>query len=149
MRFVTWTIATALGSGFSPVAPGTAGSLVAVIIAYVFFTGNPLLLPAFSVFFFFVGTVSAHRVATELQREDPQVVVIDEVVGMWITLWWVPHTLLGYVVAFIAFRLFDIWKPFPIKATEKVGYGFGIMLDDVVAGVYGLLLTHAILRVIS
>jgi len=149
MRFVTWTIATALGSGFSPVAPGTAGSLVALIFAYFFLAGNPLLLPAFSLFFFFTGTFAAYRVAAELKREDPQVVVIDEVVGMWIALWWVPHTLLGYAVAFVAFRLFDIWKPFPIKATEKVGYGVGIMLDDVVAGVYGLLLTHAILGIIS
>ncbi len=149
MRIFNWLVATGLGSGFSPIAPGTAGSLVAVIIAYFLLPTRPVMLPLLSVIFFFVGTHAAFFVAQEVGKEDPQIVVIDEVVGMWIALWMVPHSLFAYSIAFLAFRLFDIWKPFPIKRLEAVPLGFGIMLDDVIAGFYGLIVTQLLVMVLN
>ncbi len=138
MRWLYWTIATALGSGFSPLAPGTAGSLLAVLVAYWLFPSTLWVLPLATLGAFLVGIPAASRVARDTQQEDPQIVVIDEVVGMWIALWTLPKSLVWYGVAFLAFRLFDVWKPFPVRQAERPGLGLGIMLDDVVAGGYAL-----------
>jgi phosphatidylglycerophosphatase A len=136
-------IATGFGAGFCPVAPGTAGSLLAVAIWYVlslFFPFDTLLLITGVLILVFtaVGIWSASAVVP-IWGEDPKKVVVDEMVGMWITLLGVVEGNLWYVLAaFILFRLFDIYKPAGIRKAEQLPSGFGIMFDDVFAGLYGL-----------
>lgn len=127
-------------AGLSPFAPGTCGSLVAIVLAPVLFIPLPfwgrLLALAFILF---SGTLAAGRAERLLGRKDPSEVVIDEVFGQWITL--LPlaaPTFWDYAAAFAFFRLFDIAKPWPVRRLETVGGGLGIMIDDAAAGVYAL-----------
>ena len=142
MRIYHYLIATCLGSGFFPVAPGTVGSVVGVVIFW-FLPVRPDLQLFLIVLFFLLGAWSAGKVERE-KGEDPGLVNVDELVGQWITLLLIAHRWQLYLAGFFLFRLFDIWKPFPVRQMEKVRGGWGIMLDDVVAGVYGLLILQLI-----
>jgi phosphatidylglycerophosphatase A len=125
------------------VAPGTAGSLAAVLIAYAFhrFAGfGPLHFAVMAAVLLIPSIWSAHQVALELNRKDPGRVVIDEVVGQWITL--AGMTTLGWkswAAAFLLFRVLDVLKPPPARQFERLPGGVGIVLDDVMAGLYGAL----------
>lgn len=127
--------------GLSPIAPGTVGSAAAALVApWVFF---PLSLPlrcGFLVILFFVGAWCAGHAEQVLGSKDPSSVVVDELVGQWLT--FLPFSLPSVpllTLGFIFFRLFDIWKPWPIKASEIwLPGGYGIMLDDVFAGLYAM-----------
>ncbi len=145
MRWFYWTIGTGLGSGFSPVAPGTAGSVVGVLLAFFLIPSTGTLFIFLTLLTFAIGTLAAHYIAHTTGQEDPQVVVIDEVVGVWIALWWIPQNWLFYLLALAFFRVFDIWKPFPVKWAEQFNGGVGIMLDDVIAGFYALATLHILL----
>jgi phosphatidylglycerophosphatase A len=132
-------IATWFGCGFSPTAPGTVGSLAAVAIAYLLHW-RPIYFAALAVAMMPVAIWAADVTARNANRKDPQTVVVDEVLGQWITLagaatlnW---KSLLG---AFLLFRLFDIWKPPPVRRLEALPGGAGIVADDVMAGLYGAL----------
>ena len=133
-------LATWFGCGLSPKAPGTAGSLAAALIGILLYERagfewwHFLVLAAV---FFVPATWAADRTAHLLQLKDPQIVVVDEVLGQWIAFaavgrfhWW------GYLAAFALFRTFDIWKPPPVRQFERLPGGFGINMDDVMAGVY-------------
>ena len=87
-----------------------------------------------------VGTWASHRVEAVLERKDPGVIVIDEVAGMIVAVLLLPRTLGVLLCAFLLFRLFDIWKPFPAGEAQALRGGFGVMVDDLVAGVYALVL---------
>lgn len=141
-------IASGFGSGLSPVAPGTAGSLAA-LVPWLALRELPIALYALVVgFAFALGIWASNRVIAILRIEDPGVIVWDEFVGQWIALapllvlggspWWI-------FAGFVLFRMFDVWKPWPVSwADRRVKGGIGVMLDDVVAGVYaaiGLTLT--------
>jgi phosphatidylglycerophosphatase A len=137
-----WLLATWYGCGYSPYAPGTVGSLAAVLMAW------PLARAGFGQWHFLVLSLvllypaihAAGTVAVESGRKDPQVVVVDEVLGQWITLAGAARfDWLTLAVAFVLFRLFDIWKPFPIRRIEAIPGGAGIVLDDIAAGIYGAL----------
>ena len=134
-------IAAGFGAGFSPKAPGTVGSLAALLPWW--FLMKDLPLPAYLAVLaagFGIGVWAAHWVITRTGIEDPSLVVWDEYIGMWITLLMAPAGWPWMVVAFVLFRIFDIAKPWPVSwADEKVHGGFGAMLDDVIAGVYALL----------
>jgi phosphatidylglycerophosphatase A len=138
MRIVAYAIATFFGCGYSPVGPGTVGSVAAILIAIAihnrvtFLILSVLLLPP--------AIWAAGKVAIYESRKDPQIVVIDEVIGQWITLagastlnW------KSFLAALLFFRLFDIWKPWPVRQLEGLSGGTGIVADDVMAGVYGAL----------
>jgi phosphatidylglycerophosphatase A len=138
-------VATFFGSGLSPKAPGTMGSLASLVL------WGPLVamhVPWWMRFvataaIFLVGTWAAAAIVRARGREDPQIVVVDEVAGMGVTLlvagWWGAPTWLTLALGFGLFRLFDIWKPWPVRvADRKVKGGFGVMLDDVLAGGYAL-----------
>lgn len=133
-------IATGLGSGFSPIAPGTAGSAVGLLLFW------PLQrLPLYAqvaavVIVFAVGVVAATRVARGLGLEDPGLVVVDEVVGMWISLLMLPFTPATAIAGFVLFRIMDVLKPYPARQFESLPGGWGIMCDDVMAGIYANLL---------
>ncbi len=147
LKFIHYSIATGFGSGYSPLAPGTAGSILALLIAY--FAGGrwPILLILIAVFFL-LGVVSSTFVEKDSQKEDPAIVVVDEMVGMWISLFFMPFSLKIYVIAFVLFRVFDILKPFPIDHSQKFSGGWGIMIDDVIAGIYALALVFLASRFI-
>lgn len=138
-------IGTGFGSGFSPVAPGTAGALLAFAVWYVlsFLVSasallwlTVLLVLAFTV----VGVWAANRLE-QAWGEDPSRVVVDEMVGCWITLLAAPAGHFWYgLAAFGLFRLFDIWKPLGIRRMENLPGGIGVMMDDVLSGVYGFII---------
>ncbi len=134
-------LATFLGAGYSPVAPGTAGSLAALPLAWVAASNAPwgivvsaLLLP--------VAIASAGEVARERGDDDPGIVVIDEVLGMTIAAIGLGATWWNLLIAFLCFRLFDIVKPWPCRRLEGLPGGWGIVMDDVMAGLYALACAH-------
>jgi phosphatidylglycerophosphatase A len=134
-------IASWFGSGSLPGAPGTWGSLAALPFAWliVAYTGKWELLAAASLLFF-IGWIAAHFAIRGDSDPDPSWIVIDEVVGQWIALFALPLNIFAYAIGFALFRLFDIWKPWPIRTVERrCGGGFGIMIDDVLAAVYALI----------
>ena len=143
-------IATGFGSGYSPIAPGTAGALVACLMLWGFhefwpaFYGGVESWPGLLLLicgFFFLGVKSAGEVEKEWGH-DASKIVVDEMVGLWIAMLFVPFSLLNLTIAFVLFRIFDIWKPLGIRRMEKFNGGWGVMMDDVLAGVYSLIVMH-------
>lgn len=144
-------IATWFGSGLLPGAPGTWGSLAALPFAWTIssLTGPWGLIIATAAALVF-GTWAAGRYTQAAGQKDCQKIVIDEVAGQWLALLLVPHSLLAYLTAFVAFRICDILKPWPANwADRAVSGGFGIMLDDVIAGAYAWFLIQTALYLIS
>lgn len=142
ISFFSKFIATGFFSGYSPIAPGTAGSLIGVLI-YWFFLNSNLQLLIFSTLFFILGVFTS----TEFERRDghdPSIVVVDEIVGMWISLLFIEKKLGAILTAFLIFRLMDIIKPPPARTFDRLKGGFGIMMDDVIAGIYANALTQVI-----
>jgi phosphatidylglycerophosphatase A len=139
-RRVALLVATWFGCGYSPAAPGTAGSLAALAIGillheYAGFTGWHFLILA--ALLFVPATWAADVTARVKKLKDPQIVVVDEVIGQWIALAGA-YTLnwKTYILALALFRLFDVWKPPPVRQLEALPGGLGINADDVMAGVY-------------
>ena len=140
LRHPAGLIATWFGVGLSPIAPGTCASLVALPIAWAIraMSGDPGLAVALTLIFA-VGCWAAGAVAAASGVEDPAAIVIDEIAGQWLVLLATPLEPIAWLLAFVLFRLFDIWKPWPVNwADRHVKGGFGIMLDDVLAAGYAL-----------
>ena len=147
MNTLARTLATWFGCGLSPFAPGTMGSLGALAVAW------PLIHYAHWQPWHFIPLAlitlppaiwSASITAETSGRKDPGLVVIDEVVGQWVTLGGCMHlNLVSWLLAFGLFRLFDIWKPWPVRRLEALPSGTGIVADDVMAGIYGALVMAA------
>jgi phosphatidylglycerophosphatase A len=138
-------IATWFGAGDLPGAPGTWGSLAALpFAALAVFVGGQYLLAALVIGGFLVGVWASGKLATFHRLEDPQRVVIDEVIGQWLAILPVAFDWRYYAVAFVLFRFADITKPWPLKNLEKLPGGAGIMADDIGAGVYAGVLTWVI-----
>lgn len=138
-------IATGFGSGYSPFAPGTAGALLAVLLwGILFFLLPPHLLPIVTAILVLLFTVAGIWAANSLESvwgKDPSRIVVDEMVGVWIALLGVADGNLYHILlAFVLFRLFDIFKPLGIRRMEKLKGGLGVMMDDIVAGIYSLIL---------
>ena len=147
MTFVSRLLATAFFIGYIPVAPGTFGSVLGLLLYFFLPQSESLWFLLIIGLLFFLGVWASGRFENVTGVKDDQVIVIDEVVGTLVTLFAFEKNLPWLVLGFIFFRLFDIWKPPPVRLMEKVPGGWGVMLDDVMAGIYGLLalrLTHAI-----
>lgn len=145
IKNLIYFIATVGGSGYSPYAPGTVGSLVAGICFWLVRDYSIFFLLITTIILFFLGIYVSKTVALAEHRKDPSIVVIDEWVGIWLTylffVWYVYpffNSFFGYILLFLLFRFFDIIKPYPIKAAEKISGGFGIMIDDVIAACYAI-----------
>jgi phosphatidylglycerophosphatase A len=140
-------IATGFYSGYLPKAPGTWGSLVGL---FIFFMLHTLSLPVYLAVvagLFLVGSFAAGEAEKIMDHKDPGLVVIDEIVGILITMIAVPATPLAMAMGFILFRIFDIAKPFPVNFFDQRFHGgLGIMLDDVMAGIYSLVILQVLLR---
>lgn len=123
--------------GYVPFAPGTFGSAVAIPLWFALRqTGSPLLELLAIAVLTVAGAWSARVAERALGVEDPGIVVIDEVVGMLISVLWLPLTWPVALAGFLAFRFFDIVKPYPADRLEHVPHGWGVMADDVMAGIY-------------
>jgi len=144
ISFPVRLIATGLFSGYAPFAPGTAGSLVGLALYLIPQFESPMVLSSAIILMFFVGAAVSTRMEVSFGK-DPSIVVIDEVVGMWITLFLLPKSAAGCIIGFVLFRIFDIVKPPPARKMESVPGGWGIMLDDVIAGIYANVLTRVLL----
>jgi phosphatidylglycerophosphatase A len=140
LRHPAGWLASGFGSGFSPRAPGTVGTLVA-LLPWLWLRTLPLPLYALVVVLAFaIGVWAAEWVVRRSGIQDPQVVVWDEFVGVWIALAAAPAGWVWMLAGFALFRLFDIWKPWPVRwADQKLHGGLGVMLDDVFAGIYALI----------
>lgn len=136
-------LATGFGSGYCPVAPGTAGALLATVIwlAYTLFlppTTCIVLTVVLTLLFTVLGVWATNKVIP-FWGEDPRRVVVDEMVGVWIPLIAAPAGNLWYALAsFVLFRFFDIAKPLGVRQMERFPGGFGVMADDILAGIYSL-----------
>jgi phosphatidylglycerophosphatase A len=135
--------ATGFGSGYFPVFPGTVGSAVGVGVFFL------LRLISLSPVLFFVNTVTisilgvwvSWKVEEYLEQKDPRIIVIDEIAGQLVTLslfFFVPASGYYIIAGFVIFRIFDIFKPFPIRRLERIPYGWGVVFDDLMAGIYSL-----------
>ena len=138
LRRVGVFLATCAYVGYAPVAPGTWGSAAALVIYYALRrqASTAIELAAIAVIFI-VGIWSATEAERHFGAVDPGPVVIDEVVGMLMTLALHPVTVTGALVGFVVFRILDVIKPWPARQLEDLPAGFGIVLDDAMAGVYG------------
>ena len=131
-------IATCGYLGDVPVAPGTFGSAAGlVVLAAVRWSGSPALEMTVIILLFAVGVWSANAAERHFGGVDPAPVILDEVVGMLITLAFLPVNITGAIVGFLLFRLFDVVKPWPANRLEALHGGLGVMADDAMAGVYG------------
>ena len=152
MRKLAYTWATWFGTGYSPFAPGTVGSLAAIPVVWYLALCGKLFLGIFAVVAMFSGVWVSNIVSNNLGADDPQIVVIDEVLGMAIALLLVPAELLSFgsasgwiiiIFSFLSFRFFDVWKPWPASYfDEEMHNGWGMMLDDLAAGIFSMLFTY-------
>jgi phosphatidylglycerophosphatase A len=140
---VSTAVATALGSGYFPIAPGTVGSAVGLALFWPLHWMSGLGQMVAVVALFAAGVVASTRVAHGIGIEDPGIVVVDEVVGMWTSLLFLPFTPATALAGFLLFRILDVFKPYPARQLESLPGGWGIMSDDVMAGIYANLLLRA------
>ncbi|MFT4561519.1 MAG: phosphatidylglycerophosphatase A [Gammaproteobacteria bacterium] len=125
------------GSGLFPKAPGTAGSLVGLLVYWPMMALDNLTYIAITIALFGIGVALCQRTAAILGEHDHPAIVWDEIVGMLLTLSVISPSIIGCVLAFVLFRIFDIFKPWPINFLDRrITGGFGIMLDDVFAAIY-------------
>lgn len=149
MQFIHKTIATFFGAGYSPVAPGTVGALFACLMLFIFnylhiVLEQPIMFIAIIFATTLIGIFSINQL-NQLWGKDPSRVVIDEVVGMWLSMVLIPFTYFNLLIAFGLFRLFDIYKPLGIRNLEKLDGGLGVMADDILAGIYANIVLQIIL----
>jgi phosphatidylglycerophosphatase A len=142
-------IATCVGIGRAPFAPGTFGTIPGVLLALALqrFT-NPWIYLAAIVIVAVVGVWAASEAEKHYALIDPGPVVIDEVLGMLVTVAFLPVSLTGAAIGFIVFRACDVIKPFPARRCERLPGGFGVMADDFMAGLWGLAIMHVLARVV-
>lgn len=146
MNRLALAIATWFGCGYFPWGPGTVGSVAAIVIAvalHAYFGSGRFTFFLLTTVFIAPGIWAATRTERLVNREDPGLVVVDEVLGQWVTL--LGATALNWkswIAALVLFRLFDIWKPWPVRRLEGLPTGTGIVSDDVAAGLYGALILY-------
>jgi phosphatidylglycerophosphatase A len=147
MRILVLALATGGGSGYSPVVSGTVGSAVGLLIWLALSGLSPLAYALATIAVIVAGTWAAGRAQELFQTQDDGRITIDEIAGMLVSLFWLPARPEVVLCAFLLFRLFDIWKPPPADAAERLPGGVGVMADDLVAGVYANLAGQLLWRV--
>ena len=145
-KFLAISSATGWGSGYFPLAPGTAGALVGLVFV-VWLNASWFVLSLFSLALFALGVWSGGAASQIWKKADPSRVVIDEIVGMMVTMIGIPVTGYFVLLGFLLFRLFDVWKPVPANYFEvRLPGGWGIMADDVMAGIYANIILHLVVK---
>ena len=135
--------------GFIPGAPGTYASLATTLLFFLVYRFSSRIVPALHLSAVCLISVAGILASADIERltgqQDPSFIVIDEVAGQLLTFLFLPVNLLNLGLGFLAFRTFDMWKPFPIRKLESLGCGVGVMADDLLAGVYG----NVVLRLVN
>jgi phosphatidylglycerophosphatase A len=149
MRIFILAAATGVGSGYSPFAPGTAGSVVGLALWWALVGAGPALYALVLAGLVALGIWAAGRAEQIFGRHDDGRITIDEVAGMLVSLAWLPMRPEVAGVGFVLFRLFDIWKPFPARRAERLPGGLGVMADDLVAGAYANLGGQLVWRLLA
>lgn len=140
-------LASGFGSGFIPVAPGTWGSMVGVALVWKFWNSSVPIQVLWVLLLGALGVWVSGLTCQYFKKQDCQYIVIDEIVGLMITMIGIPLTGYNLVIGFLLFRFFDVVKPVPVNwIDKKLKNGLGVMLDDVVAGIYGSLIMHLMMR---
>lgn len=146
MKQINWfekLVGSGFYSGYIPIASGTFGSLVAILIYLIpGFERLGIIIPAIIVLFIYGLIVSSKF--EKVYGKDPSQCTVDEVVGTWIALIALPKTIFIILTSFLVWRVLDIIKPFPARTSEKLPGGLGIMIDDVISGFYSLIILHLI-----
>lgn len=147
LRFLALFTASGGGAGYFPFASGTVGSLVAAYFVWISRGISTGVLIGISVALLVIGVWAAGQTCQILKKKDASQIVMDEIVGMLITMIGIPVTPYWLLIGFFLFRLLDIVKPSPAKYfDEKVPGGWGVMMDDVIAGIYGNMILQLMLR---
>ena len=149
MNIINKTFGSGFFTGYIPFASGTFGSLAALVLYFIpGFEKPTVLIPAivvFSIYGIYLGNIFEKQYG-----KDPAECTIDEVAGMWISLLFIPKHIFPIIIAFFIWRVFDIFKPFPVKQAEQLPGGYGIMLDDILGGIYTcLIMNFIVIRFIS
>ncbi len=140
-------ISTFGGIGFLPLAPGTIGSAVALPVCWLI-ADLPVWIEIVGLLvLFFIGVRLSSIVENGSGQVDPGYIVLDEVLGMWISVFTLPKHFLLFFAAFVSFRILDIAKPIPVSHLQKLPGGWGVMLDDVMAGIYSASVIHLVLLI--
>jgi phosphatidylglycerophosphatase A len=142
---LAFVLATWFGIGFSPIAPGTCGTLAALPLYFALRDFGPIAVLAAAVVLTLAGVWAAGIVAEHTDEDDPQIVVVDEVAGVLVALAFAPRSLAGVALAVVLFRVFDMTKPFPARSAEDLPGGWGIVIDDIVAGIWAAVLAKVLL----
>jgi phosphatidylglycerophosphatase A len=143
MKSTAKIFSTFFGIGFIPIAPGTVASFI-VVLLYKFFLYKlnwPVFLISFCVLFI-AGVMTATMYSAAVKKEDPSSIVIDEVAGQFLALFLLAPNWSLLLINFFLFRFFDVFKPLLIKRAEKYPRGWGIMMDDIVSGIYAGIMTN-------
>ena len=145
MNKIAEIISTVFYIGRLPLAPGTWSSFIAFLAWFYlrFYIEGVFILYA-SLILFFVGVAVSTIHSEVIKKDDPSEIVIDEWVGQWIALWLIPHSFYWGFASFILFRFFDISKLGPVQGMDDIKSGTGIMMDDVIAGIFALLVTQSL-----
>jgi phosphatidylglycerophosphatase A len=148
ITFLSLAVATAFGVGYVPVAPGTAGSAVGLVL-WAILPASPVVQTAVILVMLVAGSIAGSVAEKHFKRTDPRQVVLDEVMGMLITLYLIPGlTWFGAAIGFLLFRAADVVKPFPANRLERLHGGLGVMADDAMAAVYANLVLRMILLMV-
>ena len=148
INFLEKVIGSGFYTGYVKKASGTFGSLAGIIIYLIPGFENPSIMIFFITLFILIGVPIARKFES-VYGEDPKEYTNDEVIGMWITLIFIPKKIWWIAIGFLLFRVFDIWKPFPARQLEKVKKGWGVILDDVAAGLYSFIVLQIIVLVVN
>jgi len=151
MKLIYKLLATSFGAGYSPFAPGTIGAIIGCLLLWLF--QKYQLIDTFNTPFLFITliilvTILGIFISNQLEEEwgkDPSKIVIDETIGLWITMILIPFTWINLLLAFILFRFFDIIKPLGIRKMESLKGGLGVMADDMLAGIYANIILQVII----
>jgi len=140
-------LGTGFGSGYFSLAPGTAGTAVGICFFWCFAKFSPLLYLITLFSFIFLSAWIADGAEKILEQKDARTIVIDEIAGFLVTMLWIPCTLINVGIGFFLFRLLDILKPYPAGWIDRnLSGGWGIVLDDVAAGIYANLILQGIVH---
>jgi len=138
-------LGTGFGSGYCPLAPGTAGTVVGVCFFWCFSKFSPLLYLLTLTSFIFLSAWIAEGAEKFFKQNDAQTIVIDEIAGFLVTMLWIPFTVINLGIGFLIFRILDILKPYPAGWIDRnLAGGWGIVLDDVAAGIYANLILQGV-----
>lgn len=149
---ILWTnpiyfVACGFGFGAAPYAPGTFGTLIAIPFYFLLRHLDPMSYLVVTVIGFALGVWLCDVTAKAFNTHDHPAIVWDEIIGYWFTMWLAPHLWYWWVAGFILFRIFDAWKPWPIKTADRyIHGGFGIMFDDFLAAIYAWLILQLLIR---